>query len=146
AEISMKDSFFNENNINKVQVIAFNEKLRSMEERRRTEIREKQREQNITLGLIFLGILTLVILFVYQLRKRKAEMNKKLAGQRDRISRELHDNVGSQLTYMRGNIDWLIDSKGVLSQEEEMNKLSVVSETSKNIMNDLRETIWVIKK
>jgi len=146
AEMSMKDSFFNENNINKVQVLAFNEKLRSMEEQRRNEIKEKQRQQNILLGLICLGMILLVVLFLYQLRKRRTEMHRKLAGQRDRISRELHDNVGSQLTYIRGNIDLLIDSKGFLSQEEEMKKLSVVSETSKNIMNDLRETIWVIKK
>jgi signal transduction histidine kinase len=73
-------------------------------------------------------------------------MNKKLVGQRDHISRELHDNLGSQLTYIWGNIDWLIDAKGLLSEEEEMKKLSAVSETSKNIMDDLRETIWVIKK
>ena len=146
AEMSMKDSFFNENNSNKVQVLAFNDKLRSIEERRQAEIKEKQRQQNIVLGMIFLGIITLVILFVYLLRKRRTEMHKKLAGQRERISKELHDNVGSQLTYIRGNIDWLIDSKDFLSREEEMKKLAVVSETSKTIMNDLRETIWVIKK
>lgn len=146
TEMAMKDSFSNENNINKVQVLAFNERLRSIEEQRKAELKEKQQQQNMVLGLISLGIVLLVLLFLYQLRKRRTETNKKLAGQRDRISRELHDNVGSQLTYIRGNIDWLIDAKGLLSEEEEMKKLSVVSETSKNIMDDLRETIWVIKK
>ncbi len=146
AEMLMKDSFFNENNINKVQVLAFNEKLRSMEEQRQAEIKEKQQQQYSALGIILLAIAVLVILFVYQLRKRRVEMHKKLATQRDHISKELHDNVGSQLTYIRGNIDWLIDGKAILSEEEKMKKLSVVSETSKNIMDDLRETIWVIKK
>jgi len=146
AEMSMKDSFFSENNINKVQVLSFNEKLRSIEAQRRLEIQEKRRQQNFLLLLVCAGILLLVFVFMYQLKKRRTEMDKKLAGQRERISRELHDNVGSQLTYIRGNIDWLIDSKGQLSGEEEMKKLSDVSETSKNIMDDLRETIWVIKK
>jgi signal transduction histidine kinase len=96
--------------------------------------------------MVGLGISILVILFIYQLRKRRREMHRKLAGQREQISRDLHDNVGAQLTYIKGNIDWLIDGKGGLSHEEEMKKLEVVSDTSTNIMNDLRETIWVIKK
>ncbi len=73
-------------------------------------------------------------------------MENKLATQRERISRELHDNVGSQLSYISGNIDLLIDSKDFLSKEDEIRKLLLVSDTSKNLVSDLRETIWVIKK
>jgi signal transduction histidine kinase len=146
VELSMKDSVFSENNRNKEQALAFNEKLRGIEEQRQIEIRKKQNEQNLLLGTIGFCIIFLVLLFTYQLRKRRREMENKLAIQRERISRELHDNVGSQLTYISGNIDWLIDSKNFLSKEEEIRKLSVVSEASKSIVNDLRETIWVIKK
>jgi signal transduction histidine kinase len=146
AEMSMKDSFLVQNNNDKAQVLAFNEKLRNMEELRRNEIRAKQQEQSRVWAMVGLGISILVILFIYQLRKRRREMHRKLAGQREQISRDLHDNVGAQLTYIKGNIDWLIDGKGGLSHEEEMKKLEVVSDTSTNIMNDLRETIWVIKK
>ncbi len=146
AEMAMKDSVFSQNNINKIQVLSFNEKLHNIEEQRQLDIKEKQRQQNLELSLIGVGIIVLIIFFIYQSRKRRTEMQNKLANQRDRISKELHDNVGSQLSYISGNIDWLIDSKGFLSKEEEMKKLSVVSETSKNIVNDLRETIWVIKK
>lgn len=145
-ELAIKDSVFNENNINKEQVLAFNEKLRKIEEQSQLEIRQREAKQKIVLGLITFGIIMLIILFLSQLRKRRKEMEHKLASQRDRISRELHDNVGSQLSYITGNIDWLIDSKGFLSPEEEAKKLSIVSETSKNIVSDLRETIWVIKK
>jgi len=145
-ELSIKDSVFNENNINKEQVLAFNEKLRKIEEQSQLEIRQRETKQKIVLGLISFGIIMLIILFLSQLRERRKEMEQKLASQRERISRELHDNVGSQLSYITGNIDWLIDSKGFLSPEEEAKKLSIVSETSKNIVSDLRETIWVIKK
>ncbi|MBS1916521.1 MAG: hypothetical protein JST87_09580 [Bacteroidetes bacterium] len=146
AELAMKDSVFNESNRNKEQALAFNEKMRSIEEQRELEIRKKQNEQNILLGIIGFCIIVLIVLFIHQLRKRRKEMENQLAVQRERISRELHDNVGSQLTYISGNIDWLIDSKDSLSKEDEIKRLSVVSEASKNIVNDLRETIWVIKK
>jgi len=145
-ELSMKDSVFNENNRNKEQALAFNEKLRGIEEQRQIEIRKKQNKQNLLLGTIGFCVIFIVLLFIYQLRKRRLEMENKLITQRERISRELHDNVGSQLTYINGNIDWLIVSKDFLSKEEEIRRLSVVSEASKSIMNDLRETIWVIKK
>ncbi|MBS1932542.1 MAG: hypothetical protein JST96_00985 [Bacteroidetes bacterium] len=146
AELAMKDSVFNESNRNKEQALAFNEKMRNIEEQRQLEIRKKQNEQNILLGIIGFCIIVLIVLFIHQLRKRRKEMENQLAVQRERISRELHDNVGSQLTYISGNIDWLIDSKDSLSKEDEIKRLSVVSEASKNIVNDLRETIWVIKK
>ncbi len=146
VELSMKDSVFSENNRNKEQALAFNEKLRGIELQRQIEVRKKQNEQNLLFGSIGFCIIFLVLLFLYQLRKRRMEMEHKLTIQRERISRELHDNVGSQLTYIRGNIDWLIDSKDFLSKDEEIKRLSAVSETSKSIMTDLRETIWVIKK
>jgi signal transduction histidine kinase len=146
VELLMKDPVFNENNRNKEQSLAFNEKLRGIEEQRQIENRRKQNEQNLLLGTIVFCAISLVFLFIYQLRKRRLEMENKLITQRERISRELHDNVGSQLTYINGNIDWLIVSKDFLSKEEEIRRLSVVSEASKSIMNDLRETIWVIKK
>ncbi len=146
VELSMKDSVFNENNLNKEQALAFNEKLRNIEEQRQIEIRKKQNEQNLLLVIIAFCIVSLILLFIYQLRKRRREMENKLATQRERISRELHDNVGSQLSYISGNIDLLIDSKDFLSKEDEIRKLLLVSDTSKNLVSDLRETIWVIKK
>jgi signal transduction histidine kinase len=146
VELSMKDSVFNENNRNKEQALAFNEKLRSIEEQRQIEIREKQNEQNLLLAAIVFCIILVVLTFLYLLRKRRREMENKLAIQRERISRELHDNIGSQLTYISGNIDLLIESKDTISKDEEFRRLFLVSETSKNIVNDLRETIWIIKR
>jgi signal transduction histidine kinase len=146
AELSMKDSVFSENNMNKEEALAFNEKLRGMEEKRQAEQREKQKEQNLMYIAIGFGVFVLVVLFLFQLKARRKEMKDRLADQRERISKELHDNVGSQLSFISGNIDWLIDSFGYLSKEQEINKLNLVSETSKTIVNELRETIWAIKK
>jgi signal transduction histidine kinase len=142
----MKDSVFSQNSVNKEEVLAFNEQLRIMEDQHLFEIRKKQKEENLVIGLISAAVIILAIVFLYYLKVRRKEIENKLAKQRERISRELHDNIGSQLIYINGNIEWLIDSKGSLSNEEEMEKLNVVSETSKNIVTDLREAIWTIKK
>ncbi|HVM87631.1 MAG TPA: ATP-binding protein [Puia sp.] len=145
-ELFMKDSVFSENNLNKEEALAFNEKLHTIEAQHQADIKKKQKEENLVLGSIGALLILLIFLFLFQLWARRKEVENKLAGQRDRISKELHDNIGSQLSYISGNIDWLIDAKGSLSHEEELNKLNVVSETSKNIVNDLRETIWAIRK
>jgi signal transduction histidine kinase len=145
-ELLMKDSVFSQNNINKEETLAFNEKLKTMEDQHLAEMRKRQNEENLSFSIIGAAAVILAITFLYYLRARRKDTENKLAKQRERISRELHDNIGSQLTYISGNIDWLIDSRGSLSDEEEIKKLNVVSETSKNIVGDLREAIWTIKK
>jgi signal transduction histidine kinase len=82
----------------------------------------------------------------YQLRSRKLEMKQQLVNERERISRELHDNIGSQLSYISNNIDWLSETQGSFSKEEETKRLAIVNDTAKNLVADLRETIWAMKK
>ena len=145
-ELFIKDSVSNQNSINKEEALAFNEKLQTIEQQHQSEIKGKQKEENLLFGLVGAAVIILALIFLYYSRKRHREMENKLTNQRDRISLELHDNIGSQLTYISGNIDWLIDSKGSLSSEEELKKLNIVSEASKNMVSELRETIWTIKK
>ena len=73
-------------------------------------------------------------------------MKQQLVNERERISRELHDNIGSQLSYISNNIDWLAETRGSFSKEEETERLSIVNDTAKNLVSDLRETIWAMKK
>src|SRR5579862_1840529 len=82
----------------------------------------------------------------YQLKSRRLEMKQQLVNERERISRELHDNIGSQLSYISNNIDWLSETQGSFSREEVTNRLSTVNDTAKNLVADLRETIWAMKK
>jgi len=64
----MKDdlnaSIFSQNNINRVQGLAFNEQLRTIEENARKVEEFRQRKENIQYALIALGILTLLILYL----------------------------------------------------------------------------------
>ena len=76
----MKDdlnaSIFSQNNINKIQSLAFNEQLRIIEDNAKKEEDAQQRRENIQYALIALGIITFVIL--YLLLSRSFITNSKL--------------------------------------------------------------------
>ena len=95
---------------------------------------------------VIFGFSYYVIWQRYQMKTRKLEMKQQLVSERERISRELHDNIGSQLSYISNNIDWLSETQGSFSKEEETKRLAVVNDTAKNLVADLRETIWAMKK
>ena len=60
----MKDSVFSRNNINKIQSLAFSEKLRMIEEEGKLAAEKEQRKQNLQYALIALGIIIFVILYL----------------------------------------------------------------------------------
>jgi len=66
--------------------------------------------------------------------------------ERNRIAAELHDNLGSRLSYMSSNMNFLLNAPPVLSEEEKNKRLGQLNETAKNTITDLRETIWALKK
>ncbi len=61
---ALNDSIFNQNNINKIQAMEFNEQLRTMEDNAKKAEEALQRKQNIQYALITLGIIIFVILFL----------------------------------------------------------------------------------
>ena len=100
-------------------------------------------------GVIILGIIVLVILIIRrQQRKffeRKLEIQKNLEQERIRISRDLHDNVGAQLSYLISQLDWMAEHPDMLKEEVVWNnKITSLSEAGRNAMHTLRETIWAI--
>ena len=75
-EIQLNQVIFNQNNINKIQGLAFNEQIRTIEEEARQKKEEEQRRQNLQFALIALGIIVLIIL--YLLLSRSFITNTKL--------------------------------------------------------------------
>lgn len=63
-ESSLKDSIFSQNNTNKIQALAFNEELRSMDEEAKNAIEAEHRKENIQYALIALAIITFIVLFL----------------------------------------------------------------------------------
>ena len=75
-EIQLNQVIFNQNNINKIQGLAFNEQIRTIEEEARQKKEEEQRRENIQYALIALGIIFL--LTFYLLLSRSFITNTKL--------------------------------------------------------------------
>ena len=75
----------------------------------------------------------------------KIETQNKLQEQRLRISRDLHDNIGAQLTFIISSIDNL--KYGFTDIGEKLgNKLSNISNFTSQTIYELRDTIWAMNK
>ena len=99
----------------------------------------------VALGLTAV-IATLLSRQRYHRKLMALEMQQKIQYDRDRISRELHDTVGSQLSLISSNLDWVTHPVAPLSESERNKRLDEVSTMSKDVINNLRETIWALKK
>jgi len=119
----------------------------------------QQRNIWLLLSGIFILIISVfsVILHKYQQQKKeraikeiefqneikRTQLEKKLLDEKLRISRELHDNIGSQLTFIISSID-------NITYQNKMNELSGnlnnIKEFSQAALFDLRNTIWVMKE
>ena len=75
----------------------------------------------------------------------KIETQNKLQEQRLRISRDLHDNIGAQLTFIISSIDNL--KYGFTDISEKLgNKLNSISSFTQQTIYELRDTIWAMNK
>ena len=75
----------------------------------------------------------------------KIETQNKLQEQRLRISRDLHDNIGAQLTFIISSIDNLKFGFSDIS-EKLGNKLNSISSFTQQTIYELRDTIWAMNK
>jgi signal transduction histidine kinase len=117
------------------------------------------KNKNLTSLLLGSGLLVFTIisfgLYKRQQHKKREYKNKlalkeaqsynKLQDQRLRISRDLHDNIGSQLTFIISSIDnlkYLSDATNTKLH----NKLSEINDFASTTISQLRDTIWAMNK
>lgn len=117
---------------------------------------KNQLYQAIWIGISAALFLLFVVVFLFFRHKRKIAKEelirtkqeehylreKQLNDQKISISRELHDNVGSQITYLISSIDNL-----TYLDEENKNlnsRLHDLSDFGRNTMQELRSTIWAM--
>lgn len=131
----------------------------------RADLAEKEldlsKKNNYILGLgalaVVLGLLGYLFYNQQKLRNRqlqkenqlkdallKIETQNKLQEQRLRISRDLHDNIGAQLTFIISSLDNL--KYGFKIPEKLGNKLKGISEFTSTTIHELRDTIWAMNK
>lgn len=100
--------------------------------------------------LLSVILIALVVLRYYQQKYQKKirhlQLQNEIKTERERISKELHDNIGTQLSYISSNMDWMLYPPVTLTKLEETQRLSAVNNTAKEVIADLRETIWAMKK
>ena len=165
----IEDSLLNETKTK--QIAEVSERYKTADKEReiliqRADLAEKNltiQEQNLqVLGLLALAIVLTLIGFLFynqqklknkQLYKEnelkdaliKIETQNKLQEQRLRISRDLHDNIGAQLTFIISSIDNL--KYGFEIEDEKLRrKLDGISEFTSSTIYELRDTIWAMNK
>ncbi|WP_333877632.1 tetratricopeptide repeat-containing sensor histidine kinase [Flavobacterium sp.] len=126
---------------------------------RESEIKKKETQFIIAI-LISLALL-IIIYLVYRQQKlknkqqqqefelksaiAKIETQNKLQEQRLAISRDLHDNIGSQLTFIISSVDNIKYAFDIQNQKLDA-KLSGISNFAKSTIIELRDTIWAMNK
>lgn len=118
-------------------------------------------QQNQRIAYFIIAVITLLFLIVvvifFQFRKRreerihfehqqileKAKAEKELFEEKLRIGRELHDNIGSQLTFMISSLDNLTYGE---KEEGKREKMDRIGSFGRQTMKELRATIWAMKE
>lgn len=81
--------------------------------------------------------------FELQTAIAQIETQNKLQEQRLAISRDLHDNIGAQLTFVISSVDNLKYANANLN-EKVMTQLTRISEFTRSTIVELRDTIWAM--
>ncbi|QKJ31188.1 hypothetical protein HQ865_15965 [Mucilaginibacter mali] len=82
----------------------------------------------------------------YRKKLRAYELQQKIQLERERISRDLHDNIGTQLSLINKSIREITQARAPITDEEKNRKLDYVHQGSKEVIDVLRETIWALNK
>ncbi|RXG12807.1 histidine kinase/DNA gyrase B/HSP90-like ATPase [Leeuwenhoekiella aestuarii] len=123
------------------------------------EVRRKNTYVYGSLGLaIILGLLGYLIYTRQKQKNRqlqkenelqvalaKIETQNRLEEQRLRISRDLHDNIGSQLTFIiisLDNLNYMLKDTG----QEIKDRIVAISSFTSVTINELRDTVWAMNK
>jgi signal transduction histidine kinase len=152
---ALKDSLFN---------VKRSEQLAEMDAKYETAKKEKElalkeaqlQKRNTWLYVTIAGIILLALLFFFILRHQQqkrikaelqadlaaSEASNKLQEERLRISRDLHDNLGAELTLIGSAINRKVFKS---ASTEEKAELESISKNAREAMGQLRETIWAIR-
>lgn len=162
---AMKDSIFSQSHAHsfaELEVIHKAQKAEADLSKYKVELAEerlKVQTQNLYLIVLGSGLLIILILVIGIYKKQKfkkeqfkkelilrdklaeAEIQNQLNSERMRISKDLHDNIGSQLTLVTSSLDNLSYQ---FDENKTKSKLNEISGFTKFAIRQLRDTIWAL--
>lgn len=130
-------------------------------QKQKVDIINKERKINKILiaGSVISALLLFIIYLVYKNQKLKNKQQKqeyeltsaiskienqnKLQEQRLSISRDLHDNIGAQLTFIISSVETLKQAFNI-TDEKISSRLSSISDFTRDTITELRDTIWAM--
>ncbi|MES2410291.1 MAG: sensor histidine kinase [Bacteroidota bacterium] len=165
--IKIRDSVFEKDRakiFSELEAKYQNEKKEKLLQKSKAEIAirelqiKRKNTQFLILGLISLALIIIVYLVYRQQRLKnkqqehefelksaidKIENQNKLQEQRLQISRDLHDNIGSQLTFIISSVDNIKYAFEIQNSKLD-DKISSISNFAKSTIVELRDTIWAM--
>lgn len=158
--IQFKDSILNKESNDKIAELEVKFETKEKEKlllEKEIEVQDSRMKLIVSFSLI--GLVLLLAFFIYRQQKLKLkqqqqefelknaiaeiETQNKLHEQRLAISRDLHDNIGAQLTFIISSVDNL--KFGFPEMEQKIQtKLHAISDFTKMTIIELRDTIWAM--
>jgi len=162
--IAIKDSMYQKNSVDSLTSFQTKYQLKKREATIAQQRLALVRENYMFYGSVVVAILgcTIVLLIFREVRRKQKLRLQQLrdeeqrlsaaavaSGQekeRKRIAADLHDNLGAQLSFIKRNVNFIIDRPEGFNKADERKYLDQVNDTAQNAMVDLRETIWVLNR
>ncbi len=132
------------------KISAANARLRTAEsehEKQLALLKAKKEKQLLVYGLIGLFIIMILVLYNYYQRRhnrQRLQLQAQVQEEKTRLSRDLHDNLGSQLTLLSNNIEAL--DVHYRKEQELDGPIDKLKNSSRQLLQTLRETIWILNR
>lgn len=132
---------------NEQQLLLSVQNLQIAENEKKIQIKQLDKERllrnGLVVGILLLGIFAVLLLNRYKLRK-KIEEQKRLMEVRNKISRDLHDEIGSTLTsinILSSVSEQAIDGDPVQARQ----MLHQITTQSKTVQQNMSDIVWAIR-
>lgn len=96
-------------------------------------------------GIVFYYF-SLINRIKFEKQKTVWAVKENLLNQRSSFTKELHDLIGSKISIVSRNIDFILDKENPLQSSKKENLLVQTLQLSKQIAKDIRDTIWATDK
>ncbi|WP_026905233.1 tetratricopeptide repeat-containing sensor histidine kinase [Pedobacter glucosidilyticus] len=121
------------------------------------ELKIKQRNLYLFIAAVILTLVISGAYFIYQKRRAKEKQlilkarlekqileeqaRQKMQSEKVRISRELHDHIGSYLTFINNTMTGMVET-----ETQDYDKINQVKQLTTETIKELRKTVWLINK